>query len=162
MAEELAMKATVSAVQNAGPAVANRLKALFSRKKNKFAGFPLLNLSGHPLTSKAISILESEFGINQLQIIEIKVGSVNVKKIIDFTENLVEQIYEKIGDKLLTGEYLVIPPGFAPLSLSLFAFLHGITGHFPHIVILQKENTTYVPTSVIDLQSIRDTARESR
>lgn len=161
MAEEIAMKATVSAVQNA-PTLGSRLKAMFSRKKNKFEGLPLLNLTGHPLTSDAISILETKFGIKQLQIIEVKVGSVNVENMIDFTEKLVEQIYDKIGDKLLTGEYLIIPPGFAPLSLSLIAFLHGITGHFPHLVVLQKESIAYIPKTVIDLQSIRDEARKSR
>lgn len=59
---------------------------------------------------------------------------------------------------------VVNPPGFAPGALALLSELHGRMGHFPAIVRLRpvagSNPPRYELAEIIDLQALRDTARE--
>lgn len=65
-----------------------------------------------------------------------------------------------------TEAILVNPPAFAPVAAVLIAELHGRMGYFPAIVrvrpvagnVLQE----YEVAEIINLQAVRDAARESR
>ena len=65
-----------------------------------------------------------------------------------------------------TEAILVNPPAFAPVAAVVIAELHGRMGYFPAIVrvrpvagsVLQE----YEVAEIINLQAVRDAARESR
>jgi hypothetical protein len=60
---------------------------------------------------------------------------------------------------------LVNPPGYAPAAFVLLAELHGRIGHFPSLVRLRPKSgpvTTYEVAELLNLQTIRDAARERR
>ncbi len=162
MAEEIAIKTASIAFENVAPKIVEKLKGLLSRQPSQFKGLPLINMSGHSLVPSAIKKLEEMFGIRRHQIYDINPGDAKLDKLVEHSQKLVKEAYEIIGDNLLTGHYLIIPPGFSPLSLCLVSFLHGLAGHFPLIVVLGKEGRDYLPKSIIDLQTIRDEARKLR
>ncbi len=156
------MKTATLAFEKGFPKIAEKLKGFLSRKHSQFKGLPLINMSGHSLVPSAIEKLEKKFGIRRHQIYDINPGDAKLDKLIEHSQKLVEEMYDTIGDNLLTGQYLIIPPGFSPLSLCLVSFLHGLAGHFPLIVVLGKEGKDYLPKSIVDLQIIRDEARKVR
>jgi hypothetical protein len=61
---------------------------------------------------------------------------------------------------------IVNPPGLAPLALALLAECHGRCSYFPAIVnvrpIADTVPTQYEVAEVINLQAVRDQARERR
>lgn len=58
------------------------------------------------------------------------------------------------------------PPGLAPLALALIAEIHGRCGHFPALInmrlVVGATPTRYEVAEIIDLQTLRDTARTMR
>jgi hypothetical protein len=64
-----------------------------------------------------------------------------------------------------TRPLLINPPGFAPAAFVLLAELHGRIGHFPSLIRLRPKAgpvTGYEVAELLNLQSIRDTARLRR
>jgi hypothetical protein len=64
-----------------------------------------------------------------------------------------------------TRPLLINPPGYAPAAFVLLAELHGRSGHFPSLIRLRPEAgavTTYEVAELLNLQTIRDAARERR
>jgi transcriptional regulator with XRE-family HTH domain len=57
---------------------------------------------------------------------------------------------------------LINPPGYAPAALLLLAEIHGRIGHFPTLIRMRPKHgpvTTYEVIELLNLQTIRDTAR---
>jgi hypothetical protein len=70
------------------------------------------------------------------------------------------------GNEWQTDSILVNLPGHSSIAACLLAELHGRMGHFPAILRLRpKQNTTpqeYEMAEILNLQTIRDSAREMR
>jgi hypothetical protein len=64
-----------------------------------------------------------------------------------------------------TCSLLINPPGYAPAAFVLLAELHGRIGHFPSLIRLRPKSgavTSYEVAELLNLQTIRDTARTHR
>lgn len=61
---------------------------------------------------------------------------------------------------------LVNPPAYAPAAAAMLAELHGHIGHFPAIIrirpIVNSLPTQYEVAEIVDLQTIRNSARTQR
>ncbi len=60
---------------------------------------------------------------------------------------------------------LLNPPGYAPAAFVLLAGMHGRIGHFPSLIRLRPKPgpvTSYKVAELLNLQSIRETARKRR
>ncbi|HZU69292.1 MAG TPA: CRISPR-associated protein Csx15 [Ktedonobacteraceae bacterium] len=61
---------------------------------------------------------------------------------------------------------LINPPGYAPAAFVLLAELHGRIGHFPSLIRLRpiagSIPTTYEVAELVNLQAIREQARQRR
>jgi transcriptional regulator with XRE-family HTH domain len=59
---------------------------------------------------------------------------------------------------------LINPPGYAPAALLLLAEIHGRIGHFPTLIRMRPKHgsvTSYEVVELLNLQTIRDAAREA-
>lgn len=69
-------------------------------------------------------------------------------------------------DEWQTLPLVINPPGLAPLALALIAEIHGRCGYFPPILNLRPVPDSVPPryevAEVINLQNLRDTARQRR
>jgi hypothetical protein len=64
-----------------------------------------------------------------------------------------------------TRSLLINPPGYAPAAFVLLAELHGRIGHFPTIIRMRPKSgpvTSYEVAELLNLQTIREAAREHR
>jgi hypothetical protein len=64
-----------------------------------------------------------------------------------------------------TRPLLINPPGYAPAAFVLLAELHGRIGHFPSLIRLRPQPgpvTRYEVTELLNLQAIREAARQRR
>jgi hypothetical protein len=124
----------------------------------------LLNFA-HPLTAGQRDQVESLAGQ--------AVGrEVHVPVQIDQDRPLAEQIteitdrVELTPDEWQTLPLVVNPPGYAPAAAALLAELHGRMGHFPAVLWVQpipgSAPTRFRVAEVVNLQAIRDAARQAR
>ena len=58
----------------------------------------------------------------------------------------------------------VVLPGLAPLAAIVLTAIHGLSGHFPSVIMLKREETGFVPINPpLYLQDFRNNvARENR
>ncbi len=65
-----------------------------------------------------------------------------------------------------TAPILINPPAYAPAAAAMLAELHGRIGHFPPIIRIRpvpnSTPTQYEIAEIINLQTIRNTARQQR
>lgn len=65
-----------------------------------------------------------------------------------------------------TAALLINPPGYAPAAATLMAELHGRIGYFPAIIRMRPVPGSTPPqfevAEIINLQAVRDTARDKR
>jgi hypothetical protein len=124
----------------------------------------LLNFA-HPLTAGQRDQVESLAGQS--------IGrEVNAPVQIDQDRSLAEQIaaitdrVELTLDEWQTLPLIVNPPGYAPAAAALLAELHGRMGYFPAMLWVQpipgSTPTRFQVTEVVNLQAIRDAARQAR
>lgn len=122
----------------------------------------LVNLSGHPVTEeRQRQLVERGYFIEE--IIECPAHLTN--------EPIVPQIDALLLDIGLTIEewntkrIAILPPGLSAPSIVLIARIHGLCGHFPDVIWVQRSadhGSTFVMGEYIDLQSLRDDARQAR
>jgi len=124
----------------------------------------VINLSGHPLSKDAKTMLNPDFLLNifpdvdmqeELSISLVRASSGIIKKIL--------QSAEKNGfiEDILTGNYRIILPGFSSLAALVITELHAITGHFPPIISMKRIQHEFLPSEPIFLQDIRDSVRNT-
>jgi hypothetical protein len=123
----------------------------------------LLNFS-HPLTPADVAAVEQLTGQ--------PVDVIDLKTQFDHEQPFAEQVgalVESIGysaQAWQTTPIIVNPPAFAPIAAVLLAELHGRMGYFPPIIRLKPvPNSTpprYEVAEIINLQAVRDRAREQR
>ena len=83
-------------------------------------------------------------------------------------EPQIVSIIDSIGmssNEWQTRPLLINPPGYAPAAFVLLAELHARSGHFPSLIRLRPKAgavTTYEVAELLNLQTIRDAARERR
>lgn len=123
----------------------------------------LLNFS-HPLTSDQAAQLEAQLG-----------GPVAIRTIpaqFDHARPFAPQVAALADaanlspDEWQTAPLLVNLPGYAPAAGCLLAEIHGRSGHFPALLRLSpvpgSVPTIYAVSEVINLQDVRDAARQAR
>ena len=122
----------------------------------------LLNLSGHPVTEdQQRQLIERGFFIEE--VIECPAHFMN--------ESIVPQIDALLLNVDLTIEewntkrIAVVPAGLSAPSIALIARIHGLCGHFPDVIWVQRSADhagTFIIGEYIDVQSLRDAARQAR
>src|SRR5437764_11398093 len=123
----------------------------------------ILNFT-HPITHEQRAQIES---LANTSIEEIRTIRVQINQ----EEPLEPQIISIVGATGLSSEewqtlpLLINPPGYAPASFVLLAELHGRIGHFPSLIRLRPKSgpvSSYEVAELLNLQSIREAARERR
>ncbi len=123
----------------------------------------ILNFT-HPLTPNQQTQIEA---LANTPIQEVRTIRVQINQ----EEPLEPQITAIVDSVSLSSEewqtlpLLINPPGYAPAAFVLLAQLHGRIGHFPSLIRLRPKPgpvTTYEVTELLNLQSIREAARELR
>ena len=123
----------------------------------------ILNFT-HPLTKEQRAQIEV---LAQHTIAEVRTIAVQINQESPL-EPQIHQIVDATGlsaEEWQTYPLLINPPGYAPAAFVLLAELHGRIGHFPTLVRLCPHHgttTTYVVVELLNLQSIRETARVQR
>ncbi|HZR42104.1 MAG TPA: CRISPR-associated protein Csx15 [Ktedonobacteraceae bacterium] len=123
----------------------------------------LLNFS-HPLTDQHLEKIQE---LAQATVEEVRTIPVQV----DQGQPLESQVSEIVNTINLSSQQwatrpiIINPPGHAIITSVLLAELHGRIGHFPTLVRLHPKHnhlTTYEVAELLNLQTIRDTARTRR
>jgi hypothetical protein len=123
----------------------------------------LLNFS-HPITDEHYAQIEMLAGA---PIEEVRTVRVQIRQ----QEALEPQIVAIVDSTGLSSQewqtrpLLVNPPGYAPAAFVLLAELHGRIGLFPSLVRLRPKPgsvTSYEVAELLNLQAIREAARERR
>ena len=124
----------------------------------------LLNFA-HPLTPSQLQEIEALSGQKIETFLDIPVQ-------FDLNQSFKAQIQTLVANLPVTPRqwqselFLISLPSLTPIAALLLADLHGRMGYFPTILRLRPVEST-VPTrfevaELIDMQSIRDSAREQR
>lgn len=124
----------------------------------------LLNFS-HPLTPEQLQRIGELTGQPLARVMEVPTQ-------LDHERPFDEQVRELVDGVGLssvewqTAPLIINPPGYAPATAALLAELHGRMGYFPAMVrlrpVLDSNPTQYEVAEVINLQAVRDRARERR
>lgn len=123
----------------------------------------ILNFS-HPLTNEQQAQIETFANTSIAEVRDIPV-QINEEEPL---EPQIVSIVEATGlssEELQTLPLLINPPGYAPAAFVLLAELHGRIGHFPALIRLRPKPgpvISYEVAELLNLQSIRDVARERR
>lgn len=123
----------------------------------------ILNFT-HPLTDEHKAQIEvlANIAIDEIRTIPVQ---------IDQAQPLGPQISAIVDSVQLSSQewqtrpLLINPPGYAPAAFVLLAELHGRIGHFPSLIRLRPlpgPVTKYEVTELLNLQAVRETARQRR
>src|SRR6202171_1790679 len=123
----------------------------------------ILNFT-HPLTLEQRAQIES---LAHTPIEEVRTIPVQIDQA-EPLEPQITAIVDAVGlssEEWQTRPLLINPPGYAPAAFVLLAELHGRIGHFPSLVRLRPKSgpvPTYEIAELLNLQAVRDSAREHR
>ena len=123
----------------------------------------ILNFT-HPLTPQQQAQTEALLGqpIAEVRTIPVQVNQAQPM------ESQILAVVEAVGLSSVewqTRPMVINPPGYAPAAFVLLAILHGRIGHFPVLLRLRPVHgavTSYEVAEVLNLQTIREAARERR
>lgn len=123
----------------------------------------ILNFT-HPLTSEQRAQIEAlaHTAIEEVRSIPVQIDQAGP------LEPQIITIVETVGlfsEEWQTLPLLINPPGYAPAAFVLLAELHGRIGHFPSLIRLRPKPgpvTSYEVAELLNLQAIREAARERR
>ena len=118
----------------------------------------------HPLTSAQRAQIEELAGtsIDEGRTIPVQIDQAEP------LEPQITAIVDAVGlssEEWQTRPLLINPPGYAPAAFVLLAELHGRIGHFPTLIRLRPKPgpvTSYEVAELLNLQTIRETARKRR
>jgi hypothetical protein len=122
----------------------------------------VVNLSGHAMSDEWQRQLHSH-GYFIEELIEQPTHFAN-EPIIPQIDALLIQIGLTI-EEWNTKRIVLLPPGLAAPSVTLMARIHGLCGHFPDVIWVQRavdHAATFRIGEYIELQSLRDEARQTR
>jgi hypothetical protein len=123
----------------------------------------LLNFS-HPLTREHLARIAELTGYEP-KVFEVPTQLDDARPFAGQVVELVDRIGLSSAE-WQTTPLIVNPPGYAPAAVALLAELHGRTGHFPAVLRLRpvpdSNPPRYEVAEVINLQTMRDRARERR
>jgi hypothetical protein len=123
----------------------------------------LLNFS-HPLTREHLARIAELTG-HEPKVFEVPTQLDDARPFAGQVVELVDRIGLSSAE-WQTTPLIVNPPGYAPAAVALLAELHGRTGHFPAVLRLRpvpdSNPPRYEVAEVINLQTMRDRARERR
>ncbi len=123
----------------------------------------ILNFT-HPLTPQQLEQIEALAYTSIDEILTIPV-QINQDEPL---EPQITAIVTKVGltsEEWQTQTLLINPPGYAPAAFVLLAELHGRIGHFQTLIRLRPipgPVTTYEVAELLNLQTIRESARTRR
>nr|HET6901117.1 CRISPR-associated protein Csx15 [Ktedonobacteraceae bacterium] len=123
----------------------------------------ILNFT-HPLTPQQREQTEASLG---QPIAEVRMVAVQINQAEPLEPQIIA-IVEAVGlssEEWQTRPMVINPPGYAPAAFVLLAELHGRIGHFPALLRLRPLKgavTSYEVAEVLNLQAIREAARERR
>ena len=124
----------------------------------------ILNFT-HPLTDKQRVQIEQITGQAIMRVIDILAQFDNNQPFAGQIAEMVDGV-ELSPTQWQTEPILMVPPAFNFIAVTLLAELHGRMGYFPPVVRLRPVEGSLAPryevAEVINLQTIRDTARHSR
>lgn len=124
----------------------------------------LLNF-GHPLSTGTLAALEKLSGTTVSEVRTFKVQFDHETSFAEQVVGLVDQVGLS-SDAWQTTPLLINPPSHALIALALLAELHGRMGYFPAVIRLKPVAGSTPPAfalaEVLNLQAIRDTARQNR
>jgi len=123
----------------------------------------ILNFT-HPLTPEQRAQIETlaHTSIEEIRTIPIQIDQA------ELLEPQITAIVDAVGlssEEWQTRSLLINPPGYAPAAFVLLAELHGRIGHFPSLIRLRPKTgpmTSYEVAEILNLQTIRETARKRR
>lgn len=154
--------------------------SLLTEDEQKLLGFTPSITNSTPLEPRNNNILVLNFAhpISEQQRAQIEklvdttiVDIITIPTHFQIGEPLQQQILRLLDelDLLIHDWYkryiLINPPGYAPAAFLLLAELHGRIGHFPSLIQLRPVPgpvTTYEVAELLNLQTIRETARRRR
>jgi hypothetical protein len=121
----------------------------------------VINLSGHPLTPEQQEQILKEVYIEEL--IELPAHFSSKYPLKGQIEEILDQISLTV-DEWQSKSILLALPGLAPTAAALLAYIHGLRGGFPKVLWLERipDSSQFTVAQLIDLQGIRDQAREIR
>ncbi len=123
----------------------------------------ILNFT-HPITDEQRTQIESKANTSIAEVRDIYVQINEEKQLGPQIVSIVEAVGLSSKD-WQTLPLLINPPGYAPAAFVLLAELHGRIGHFPSLIRMRPKNdpiTSFEVAELLNLQSIRDAAREHR
>ena len=121
----------------------------------------LLNFA-YPLTAQQQTQIEQLAGASIENIITIPTLINEEEPLEPQITQLVDAVDQSIQD-WHKRHILINPPGYAPAAFLLLAELHGRIGHFPTLIRMRPKHgsiTTYEVIELLNLQTIRDSARK--
>ncbi len=120
----------------------------------------LINLSTHPLTDEQHEEIKKHIYVEEEIEIPVHCEPANV---ITHIQNLIDEIGLTM-DEWSTRLVVLALPGLSPLAATILAYIHGVKGGFPKIlwITLHPDGGRYILGDLIDLQKVRDSAREKR
>jgi hypothetical protein len=124
----------------------------------------LLNFS-HPLTPEQLQRIGELIGQPLARVIEVSTQFDHERPFAEQVRALVDTIGLR-PEEWQTTPMLVNPPALNAIAVTLLAELHGRMGYFPSVLRLRPVPNTNPPqfevAEVINLQAVRDRAREQR
>jgi hypothetical protein len=123
----------------------------------------ILNFT-HPLTEQQRAQIEAlaNTSIEEVRTIHVQINQEEP------IEPQITAIVDAAGissEEWQTHPFLINLPGFTPAALVLLTELHGRIGHFPILIRLRPKPgpvTSYEVAELLNLQTIRETARKRR
>jgi hypothetical protein len=118
----------------------------------------------HPLTEEQRAQIETLGGT---AIEEVRTIPVQIEQSAPLAEQIVA-IADAVGlasEEWQTRSVVINPPGYAPAAFVLLAEIHARMGHFPTLIRMRPKAgpvTTYEVAELLNLQSVRDSARKRR
>ena len=124
----------------------------------------LLVSFGHPLTPANLAQIAALTG-SEPEVRAVRVQIDNSQSLAEQTAALVDAMGVS-GDAWQTTPLIVNPPGLAVATAALLAEIHGRSGHFPAVLRLRPVEgapvATFEVAEIVNLQALRDKARERR
>jgi hypothetical protein len=124
----------------------------------------VLNFS-HPLTTEHLAQIEGITGQKVEKVIGVKTQFDNARPFAEQVEDLVESVGFS-PEEWQTLPIIIHPPALNFIAVALLAYLHGLMGYFPAVIRLRPVEGSAPPryevAEVINLQEVRDKARETR